>query len=202
MKDKIKSKIKELKKELILEEVSKQIENVGYSSLKISDIAKSCEISVGQLYQLFDSKDKLFYEYVFYQINKFFDSLQIACKDIQSPKAKLLIFTKMKIKVFKEKRRVIQDPIAGDPLFFMKINNKNPSIIIHDFLSVQFKELQKEEKIKNKNHLQLAYAYSAYVLGYIEYCFDENLYNDCDEELSKKILDSFLNGILVLQKEI
>ncbi len=197
MKDKIKSKVKELKKELILKDVSRYIEETGYNSLKINDLAKSCEISVGQLYQLFDSKDKLFYDYVFYQINKFFRSLQSACKEIKSPKKRLLMFTKMKIEVFKEKRKVIQDPIAGDPLFFMKINNKNPSIIIHDFLSIQFKELQKEERLKNSNHLQLAYAYNAYVLGYIEYCFGENLYNDCDDELSKKILEDFLNGVIL-----
>ncbi len=196
MKDKIKSKVIALKKELILQEAGKYIEDVGYTALKINELSQRCGISVGQLYQLFDSKEKLFYEYVLFQINNFFISLKEACKDVESAKERLLIFTKMKLKIFKEKRKVIQDPIAGDPLFFMKLNSKNPTVIIQEFLMVQFKELSKQMSLKNQNFLQLSFAYNAYVLGYIEYCFNQNITNNCDDKLSKEILDSFLNGVI------
>jgi AcrR family transcriptional regulator len=184
------------KKELILEEAGKYIEDVGYNALKINDLSKKCGISVGQIYQLFESKEKLFYEYVLHQINKFYLSLQESCKDITSPKEKLLVFTKMKLDIFKQKRKVIQDPIAGDPLFFMKLNNKNPSVIIQEFLTAQFKELDKDIKLKNDNYLQLSFSYSAYVLGHIEYCFNEFPKNGCDEKLAKDILDTFLYGVV------
>jgi len=196
MKEKIKSKVLAYKKELILEEAGKYIESVGYNALKINDLSKKCGISVGQIYQLFESKEKLFYEYVLYQINNFFLSLQEACKGVKSPKERLLIFTKMKLDIFKQKRKVIQDPIAGDPLFFMKLNSKNPSIIIQEFLTEQFKELDKKYELKNKNYLQLAFSYSAYVLGHIEYCFSEFSKNRCDEKLAKEILDAFLYGVV------
>ena len=196
MKEKIKSKVIAYKKELILEEAGKYIENVGYNALKINDLSKKCGISVGQIYQLFESKEKLFYEYVLHQINKFYLSLIDACKDVKSPKERLLIFTRMKLDIFKKKRKVIQDPIAGDPLFFMKLNSKNPSIIIQEFLTTQFRELSRIERLKNENHLQLAFSYSAYVLGFIEYCFNEQDKDECNEELHEKILDSFLNGVI------
>ncbi|NPA73375.1 MAG: TetR/AcrR family transcriptional regulator [Epsilonproteobacteria bacterium] len=196
MKEKIRSKVLAYKKELILEEAGKYIEDVGYNALKINDLSKKCGISVGQIYQLFESKEKLFYEYVLHQINKFYLSLQESCKDITSPKEKLLVFTKMKLDIFKQKRKVIQDPIAGDPLFFMKLNNKNPSVIIQEFLTAQFKELDKDIKLKNDNYLQLAFSYNAYVLGHIEYCFNEFPKNRCDEKLAKDILDTFLHGAI------
>ncbi len=197
VKNQIKSKVIAYKKELILQEAGKYIEEVGYSSLKINDLAKKSSISIGQLYQLFESKEKLFYEYVLYQINNFYNTLKETCKNINSPQSKLLIFTKLKLKVFKEKRKAILDPISGDPLFFMKFNNKNPSLIIQEFLSLQFKDLGNIHNLKNKNPLRLAYAYSAYTLGYIEYCLNDDTDDECGDELAKMILDSFLHGVLI-----
>ncbi len=196
IKNQIKSKVISYKKELILQEAGKYIEEVGYNSLKINDLAKKCSISVGQLYQLFESKDKMFYEYVLYQINNFYNTLIENCKNTNFAQEKLLIFTKLKLKIFQEKRKAILDPISGDPLFFVKFNNKNPSLIIQEFLSLQFKDLEDSYNIKIKNPLQLAYAYNAYTLGYIEYCLNNNIDDECDDKLAKVILDTFLHGML------
>jgi len=119
------------------------------------------------------------------------------CKDTNFAQEKLLIFTKLKLKIFQEKRKAILDPISGDPLFFVKFNNKNPSLIIQEFLSLQFKDLENSYNIKIKNPLQVAYAYNAYTLGYIEYCLNNNIDNECDDKLAKMILDTFLHGMLI-----
>ncbi len=195
MKEKIKTKIKELKKEFILQEASSYIEESGYDSLKINELAKRCKVSVGYLYQLFESKEKLFYEYVIYQIREFYNSLCEACKEIDSPDERLIIFTKMKLKIFKQKRDVIQDPVTGDPLFFMKLSKKDPSIIIKEFLKPEFEKLSHLIPLKSNNFLKLSHIYSSYVLGYIQYCFNEDSIEDCDENTSKEIFENFLEGI-------
>ena len=57
MKKKIKEEVNALKKKMILEAAQEYIEKNGYQNFKINDLSKVCEISVGALYQLFESKE-------------------------------------------------------------------------------------------------------------------------------------------------
>ncbi|WP_200762868.1 TetR/AcrR family transcriptional regulator [Nitrosophilus alvini] len=195
MKEKIKSRVKELKKELVLEEATSYFEEVGFEALKMQDLAKKCKISVGALYQLFGSKENLFYEYILRQINIFYQNLLKKCENAKSPEEKLKIFIKLKFETFSKKPKIIQDPIAGDPLFFYKLNRKkgNPAQIILEFLAREFENLNKKNALKSKNFLETAYVFNSFTFGYIEFWLD---YDGNLEEKTEEAYRIFIEGIL------
>ena len=72
----IKDKMNELKKELLLEEASKIFEEIGYEHMKVADLAKTAQVSIGTIYSLFNSKEGLYLSYIEHQINNFFLELE------------------------------------------------------------------------------------------------------------------------------
>ncbi len=199
MKKKIKEEVTALKKKMILQEAEKYIEKRGYQDFKINELSKICGISVGALYQLFISKENLFHEYVLFQIEKFHKELLKLCHGVSSPKKRLLIYTKAKLKTFEEKGKTIQEHITYDPLFILKLGNQNESMnLMENFLANEFKKLSLKTPLKTDNYICLSYAYSAYILGFIKYYFQNDTkkrYNI--EKLSNQILENFLSGHLV-----
>ena len=108
IKKEIASKVKDLKKDLILEVASKYFEEIGFENIKMNDLAKNCDISVGQLYKLFVSKENLYYEYVRYQIRCFYEQLQSLCLHVEEPEERLLIYLNMKFETFKSKEKLLR----------------------------------------------------------------------------------------------
>ncbi len=195
MKDKIASKVKDFKRELILEEACKYFEEVGFENVKMSELAKNCDISVGQLYKLFDSKENVFNEYVKYQIRLFFDNLLTKSKELQTPREKLLLYLKLKFALFKDKKKTLTDPVASDPLFFSKLNTKNKKLVepIFQFLSEELEKLAIEYGLREKlDFLQVAYIFNSFTMGYVEYWL-----NSDKDELSvdvEDVLNRFIAG--------
>jgi len=68
----IKDKMQEVKKELLLQEASKEFEKIGYEHMKVADLAKTAQVSVGTIYALFNSKEGLYIAYIEHQIDNFF----------------------------------------------------------------------------------------------------------------------------------
>ena len=194
MKEIIRQKLQETKSELVLEAVSAYFDRVGYTKPKMQDIAKEVGISVGALYKLFPSKDALFFAYIAYQIRLFHKHLQERCKVCQTPKQALLTYIQLKIETFIAKKKAIEDPVLGDPLFFLKMNvhKENPAKPVYEFLEEQFVRLAKEHTLKAIEPMQLAYIFNAHILAYIEYWinFDGELLGKEEE-----ILSTFLDGI-------
>jgi AcrR family transcriptional regulator len=194
MKDLIRKKVQETKSELVLAAVSEYFDEVGFEKPKMQDIAKAVGISVGALYKLFPSKDALFFAYITYQINLFYKTLEEATRFIDDPIEVLKIYIKLKITTFISKKKAIQDPILGDPLFFLKMNihKENPAQPVYDFLSVQFEKLSQTMTLKKIAPMQLAYIFNGHIIAYIEYWinFDGELESKEDEMLA-----TFLEGI-------
>jgi len=194
VRDIIKQKVLETKKNLVIEEISKIFENDGFSSVKMQDIANKLGISVGALYKLFSSKDELYYEYIAYQIRLFYDMLVQSCPISSHPKESLERYVKLKFDLFAAKRKAIEDPVIGDPLFFFKMNTQksDPAKPIFEFLAELFERLDKIEPLKEKNYMKLAYLFNAFTIGYIEYWinYDEKL-----EESASVVLEEFLEGM-------
>ncbi len=199
MKEKIKEEVTALKKKMILQEAEKYIEEKGYQNFKINELSKVCGISVGALYQLFISKENLFYEYVLFQIENFHKKLLKLCEGVNSPKQRLLIYTKAKLQTFEEKGKTIQEHITYDPLFILKLGNQNEAMnLMENFLAKEFEKLSLKTPLKTNNYTCLSYAYSAYILGFIKYYFQSDTKKEYDiEKLSSDILDNFLHGHLV-----
>ena len=199
MKKKIKEEVTALKKRMILQEAQNYIEEKGYQNFKINELSQLCGVSVGALYQLFVSKENLFYEYVLFQIENFHKRLLKLCEGVSSPKERLLVYTKAKLQTFEEKGKTIQEHIAYDPLFILKLGNQNEAMnLMENFLAKEFKKLSNKTPLKTDNYTCLSYAYSAYILGFIKYYFQSNTKKEYDiEKLSSDILDNFLNGHLI-----
>ncbi len=196
MKSKIASKIKNLKKEMVLLEASRYFEEVGFENVKMSDLAKKCDISVGQLYKLFDSKENIFHEYVRYHINLFYKEMKDACVHISKPKERLLLYLQLKFKIFKNKKRTLRDPVLGDPLFFSKLNiqNRDLSKPIFEFLRDEFERLAKEYELTQElDYLQVAYIFNSFSMGYIEYWLNSDEELEVDEE---EIMQRFISGFI------
>ncbi len=197
MKEKIASKIKDLKKSLILEEACKYFEEVGFENVKMSDLARNCDISVGQLYKLFDSKENIFYEYVSYIINQFYKNLISQSKELSSPKDKLLLYLRLKFAIFNDKKRILTDSVAGDPLFFSKLNTKNKKIVqpIFEFLSMELEKLAREYGLEDDlNFLQVAHVFNSFTIGYVEYWLssdDDNKLNVDVEDMLERFIAGF-----------
>lgn len=196
MKDKIASKVKDYKKDLVLQVASAYFEDVGFDNLKMSELAKNCNISVGQLYKLFGSKENIYYEYVGYQIRLFYKQLQEECLHVNSPEERLLIYLNMKFTAFKNKRKVFESAVLGDPLFFSKMNTKQEKQAkpIYNFLQKEFEKLAEEHNISRElDFLQVAYVFNSFSMGYIEHWL--NTKGELDIDI-KDVLDRFISGFI------
>lgn len=194
MKETIRQKVLETKRELILQEVSSIFESEGFGSVKMQEIAKRLDISVGALYKLFHSKEALFHAYIGYQIRRFYRALQEQCPATEDPLLCLQRYIRMKFDVFRSKRKAIEDPVVGDPLFFLKMNSRqeDPARPIFEYLASLFDALAARTPLKEPDTLKIAYLFNAYTTGYIEYW----LHGDGElQESEAAILDRFLEGI-------
>ena len=188
----IKSKLQAYKRQLVLEKVSQLFEQKGFETVKMADIANYCDISVGALYKLFASKEDLFYEYVSYQIDLFHSKLQDRFGATEDPNKRLLIFTQTLFETFLQKKIILLDTIAGDPLFFAKLSVKkgNPAKKIYQLLETEF------AKIPNKqieDNTKLAILFKSFLYGYIEYWL---LLDKPIQDLAQEAINLFLRGIL------
>ena len=184
----------ETRRRLVLEEVSPLFESEGFAALKMQKIAERLGISVGALYKLFDSKEALYYAYIEFQIRRFHEALRRACEGIDDPEACLRRFVRMKFDIFQSKRKAIEDPVVGDPLFFLKMNahRSDPARPIFEFLARLFARLRRQTPLKESDDLKTAYIFNAYTTGYVEYWFH---YPDGFDDSEAEVLRRFLAGM-------
>ncbi|BDY11807.1 hypothetical protein HCR_01190 [Hydrogenimonas cancrithermarum] len=194
MKEIIKQKVLETKKNLVLEEISKIFESEGFSSVKMQEIANRLGISVGALYKLFSSKEEMYYAYIEYQIHRFHTLLLQKCSTSSDPKTCLQRYVELKFEVFASKRKALEDPVVGDPLFFVKMNTQknDPAKPIFGFLADLFQRLDSVEPLKEKNYMKLAYLFNAFTMGYVEYWIH---YGEKLDENAARVLEAFLEGM-------
>ncbi|WP_281951654.1 TetR/AcrR family transcriptional regulator [Nitrosophilus kaiyonis] len=194
MKEILKQKIEETKKELILQKVSDIFEKEGFSHLKMQDIAKKLGISIGALYKLFSSKEELFLAYVGYQIEMFYKKILKICENSENKKDCLLKYIQLKFEIFSEKRKALEDPLMGDPLFFLKMGKSQYKLLepLHLLLAKWFEELDKIKPLKEKNFLKLSYLFHSFTNGYVEYWIMHG--GDLEEDVNRAV-DIFLKGV-------
>ena len=195
MKKLMRERVKDLKRELVLEHAGRYFEEVGFEAVTMAELARKCEMSVGALYKLFDSKDALFYAYVEYQIKALYDEILEASRGVEDTRAKLRIIIEKKFETFCAKSKLIFDPIAGDPLFFTKLSKsrQNPAQIIYDYTASLFAKLAQEQQLKTDDAMQLAYLFHNFLLGFIEYWL--HFGGDLQSE-SERALRLFFTGIV------
>ncbi len=193
MKELIRDKVQQTKRRVVLEAVSKLFEEEGIATLKMQDIARYLNMSVGALYKLFESKEALYYAYVAYQFELFYRRLTQGCEKL-SPCDCLKHFTTIKLEVFRSKRKAVEDPLAGDPLFFLKMDTRvgEAAEPIFDFLARQFEKLAESSPLKESDALKIAYLFNAFTTGYVEYWIRRG---GELEESPERVVGNFLEGM-------
>ncbi|WP_457596530.1 TetR/AcrR family transcriptional regulator [Hydrogenimonas sp.] len=170
MNSRLKKALHETKRNLVLEEVSTIFETEGFG-VKMQRIAEALGMSVGALYKLFDSKEALYYAYIDYQIRLFHEKLLSLCDENDDSETVLERYVALKFEVFAAKRKAVEDPVVGDPLFFFKLNchQEDAAGPIFDFLADTFRRLDGATPLKTRDFLETAYLFNAYTTGYVEY---------------------------------
>ena len=194
MRELLKQKVAQTKREIVLDAVSKLFEKEGLAKLKMQDIAKALGISVGALYKLFASKEELFLAYVSYQIELFYKHLLERTHNIADPKECLHIYTELKFSLFSQKRKALEDPLMGDPLYLLKMGRAQYRLVepIHRQLAFWFERLDAATPLKERDFLHLAYLFHAFTNGYVEYWL---LHGGSLEERSDEVVELFLEGV-------
>ncbi|MCK5293919.1 MAG: TetR/AcrR family transcriptional regulator [Arcobacteraceae bacterium] len=189
MSKKINEQLKDFKKELILEKISTYYEEISYEHTKIADISKDLDIAVGTIYKLFVSKENLYYEYLMYQVNKFYEEFNNL--QTNNGKENLKLFLKLKYGYFIQKRKAVESNIMNDPLFFHKIysGTSNPMTKVYKLLEDNLKELLND---KSQNYKLLAICFNRLSDGFVESWLDEKF--DLLDNIDTTV-DMFLYGI-------
>jgi len=190
----MRERIRDLKREMVIERASICFERDGFEAATMGEIAKSCGMSIGALYKLFDSKEALFYAYVEFQINRLFETIMEESRQVEGAKERLQIVVEQIFAAFCEKSRIVLDPVAGDPLFFTKLslNRNNPAQRLYDYTASLFGELATQRAMKGENPMQISYLFHQFLLGYVEYWLQ---FGGRLREESETALDIFLNGV-------
>ena len=183
LKQKISEELNRVKKELYLNAAARYFDEEGYKHFKISDLAKELETSVGTIYNLFDSKENLYLEYLVLKLEIFLTDL----KKHEGSDALKNLKTYLK---YKYTRIIDQNPTNNDSYFFHKLEILNHKVVdeIYDYLARQLRVLLPYE---NTNHKHLAIVFKKLSDGFIV----SHLYGQCPaEQIVDKTLDIFLNG--------
>ena len=188
--NKINQEISKIKKELYIEESIKYFDTVGFKNSKINDISKVLDTSVGTIYNIFNSKEELYLEYLIYKLRKFLHNLEKERTD--DPYSNLGIYLKYKYIIFMQIDENETKPAIIDPYFFHKLDITNHPIVdnIYAYLEEQFK-LMIEEPFISYRHLALLFKKfsDGFIESYILEAYDTT--NIVDHTLAM-----FLNGLL------
>jgi len=187
------AKVKNIKRNLILEEALLMFEEFGYEDIKISDLAKKVGVSVGTIYSYFKSKDELYSACVDSEIKKAYEiSKELFAQDI-SNEEKIKRAINIKLSIIGDKKKSLASGAFNNPFFFEahQMQHKDTINEIYKFYIQPIDEL-KEVDIES---IQLVYILNslsnAYILRWIE--GDIESLQDVDEEIFSVFM-SILKG--------
>ena len=175
-------KLKNELKILILEETKKEILENGFENASIRNIAKKCDISVGNIYRYYENKDDLFkctYKNFLSQISDLI---------LMYSKNRFAIFTKFHINKLFDVNQLIDEFTEG--LMNIIMENKEEALI----LFINKKEIEKIllwfsdtlEELDKRNKDKLYYKMCANgIINSISYALNNS---DDNEEISRNII--------------
>lgn len=190
LKNRVDEKINKLKKDMYLKAAAEYIDTNGYKQLKISELSKKLEISVGSIYNLFGSKESLYLEYLILKLESFLNELKKGETD--NPKENLKLYLKAKYQIFIQIDKNEDYPLTNDPFFFHKLDVINHPIVndIYNFLERQFKAIYPNS---THDYYHLTILFKKFSDGFIESYLLKRYNNEniVDEtlELFLKMLD-------------
>jgi AcrR family transcriptional regulator len=179
----IKTKMNNLKKELLLEEASIHFEEVGYEEMKVADLAKSAGVSIATIYGFFESKEGLYLAYIEHQIELFTKELEKGTLLLVDPSLKLKVFIELKFSYYTNKFEALKHSVKNNPFFFNNLykENAHPLQNIFLFQASCFKEINKN--LDDESAMQMAYLFNGFSDGYVSRWFEvqDDLMGKVDE---------------------
>ena len=189
----IKTKMHELKKELLLKEASILFEDIGYEHMKVADLAKIAGVSIGTIYSMFGSKEGLYLAYIEHQIANFFEELQ--SRDSAETKAedKIHSFIELKFGYYYQKKKAIEQNATNNLLFFHTLykEHANPFHKVYIYLAECFMQLN--PKLDNEEAMRMAFAINGLSDGYI------TRWLELDDDLLKRVDEVSRLSVLMVQ---
>jgi AcrR family transcriptional regulator len=160
---KITQEVNAFKKELYLKHSIEYIDKVGHKNFKISQLAKELNTSVGTIYNLFESKEELYLQYLIFKLKHFLKRLKE--HEINDAMKNLECYLQYKYEIFMQIDK--NKPLVSDPYFFHKLDIANHDIVIdiYAFLQRQFQQL---DGFKKKDYLHEAILFKKLSDGFIE----------------------------------
>lgn len=188
----LKKKVKDLKRDLILEEASKLFQNEGYENMKIADLASKVGVSVGSIYTLFGSKENLYNNYILNQIDYYLEMLENKIKDVNDPYEKLKILTNVKFQAFISHKNVLHLGV-NHPLFYINTYNftdeDDVMMDVYRFISENIMEPLREKVQTSKTSLEMTLLYDSISTAMVKHWVIAN--GDLMQK-SDELLESFL----------
>jgi len=179
----IKDKMNELKKELLLDEASKQFEELGYEQMKVATLAKTAKVSVGTIYSIFTSKEGLYLSYIEHQICAFYTELENKINSKTTAEEKIRNFIELKFSYYTQKKKAIEQSATNNPLFFNTLVQEHSTAFkkIYTYLEKCFIEIN--PKINKDKATRLSFAINGFSDGYISLWLElnDNLMQRVDE---------------------
>jgi AcrR family transcriptional regulator len=168
----IKTKMNELKKDLLLQEASVLFEETGYEEMKVADLAKIAGVSIGTIYGLFESKEGLYLAYIEHQIHTFTNELEKRTFHIDDAVLKLKVFIELKFSYYTDKCEALNHSVKNNPFFFSAFyqENAHPFENIFLFQATCFKELN--SNLNDEDAMQMAYLFNGFSDGYVSRWFE------------------------------
>ena len=168
----IKTKMHELKKDLLLQEASVLFEEVGYEEMKVANLAKIAGVSIGTIYGFFESKEGLYLAYIEHQIKTFTKELEKRTVEVDDAELKLKVFIEMKFSYYSNKSEALQHSVKNNPFFFNALYKENvhPLQNIFLFQAECFKEINKN--LNDDSAMEMAYLFNGFTDGYVSRWFE------------------------------
>lgn len=196
MKNKINEEVNKIRKELYIKASTAYFDEKGFKNFKISELSKILETSVGTIYNLFNSKEEFYLEYLIFKLNTFINKLNE--KKTTDPIKNLENYLKYKYETFIRIEKDTNLPITEDPYFFHKLDIINHPIVhdIYEYLEDQFKVILPNCTC---SYLHLSVLFKKFSDGFIESYIIES-YDTVD--IIKKTIDLFLTGIKTYEQDV
>ncbi len=180
------SKFNDLKRQMILEMAEKHFLDYGYDKTQIAGIAGNLGISVGSIYNYFDSKEKLFSSFLGDNVQKTGAEFLKILQSEQDPQKRIKKYIKHKFKKIEDNKFFVKEYMFLNPLFFKEIRRQDDiTTVVVGKLTETFAELAKKYELMSDDHKQLAYNFIGLMDGFIKRWMDE------DFDLSSKADDAY-----------
>ena len=111
-------KMKNMKRDLILEKASAMFEKFGFAELKVSELAQEAGVSVGTIYSYFESKEGLYSACVLTDIERAYELFVTIFEQEASFESILEQSVRIKFDVLTQKRKSLESGVLNNPFFF------------------------------------------------------------------------------------